>query len=685
MPVTSDQIAEISRATVDLYRAAEGAILREVTRRLNDGMDAPDWAVTRLGAVSTLRRTVESVLQLVLAKAAEGIRAALARAYRGGQAEATAGVPARLLPRDSDAVRAAGIIAEQIPRAGVIENLAVALVQDVGARHSNVVRHVTDVYRQVIAEATAVSVAGGMTRRQAAQHAYQKLVDQGVTSFTDIRGRRWRLSSYVEMGVRTVTQRAAVQGQVDRQTRLGLPFVIVSNEVQECFLCRPYEGRVLRIDPDGRAGLVAVPHAATGEQVVVSVLTTLDDARARGFQHPNCRHSVRAFLPGVTKLPPQPTADKLGDEARQRQRAIERTIRRYKERELGALTPEGKAAARGKVRLWQAQMRDHLAAHPALKRLPYREQIGAGNIPPGGRTTPAPAAAPPPPPPPPTPDPAPPPANAPPLPQRRRATPPPAPVTDLPGLLGLDLGSAANRDAATNAFSQVIGGDYAGMTVKVEGAEAYNYFGHNGDVKGIVVNGKIYPGGDPHADAVGAVTRGFYRDQAGDLVAVHAYLALRPQARGKGFATAFNGHLEIWYRQQGIVRIEVHANIDVGGYTWATQGYTWADQESAIGVLERLRKMRRVFAELADDTRQAAAGVADQGKAQLALDQADALDAQCALADAILDRADQHAFGSDRYPSAYEISQLGRGLAGAGSWIGKAAMLGSDWQGVKWL
>ncbi|MFI7547217.1 phage minor capsid protein [Actinoplanes sp. NPDC049599] len=678
MSVTPDQIAEISRATVDLYRAAEGAILREVTRRLDEGQDAPDWAVTRLGAVSTLRRTVDQVLQLVLATFADGIRAALARAYRGGQAAATADVPAQFLPRDSDAVRAAGIIAEQLPRAGVIENLAVALVQDVGARHSNVVRNVVDAYRKVIAEATAVSVAGGMTRRQASQHAYQKLVDQGLTIFTDVRGRRWRLSSYVEMGVRTVTQRAAVQGQVDRQTRLGLPFVIVSNEVQECFLCRPYEGRVLRIDADGPAGVLLLPHAATGAQVPVHVLTTLDDARSRGFQHPNCRHSVRTYLPGVTKLPPRgTTADKQGDEARQRQRAIERTIRRYKERELAALTPEGKAAAKAKVRLWQSQMRDHLAANPALKRLTYREQIGAGNIPASARPAPAAPSAP-------APAPAPPPAS-PPLPQRRRATAPPAPVDDLPGILALDLSLAANREVAREAFSKVIGGDYAGLRVEVESAEAHPYYGHNEDISGPIVNGVIYPEGEPGADPIGRVMRGFYRDEDGALVAVHAYLALTAKARGKGFATAFNGHLERWYRQQGIVRIEVHANIDVGGYTWATQGYGFADHESADDVLARLRFVRDLVGERMDLIRaQARAATGDRADRLNA--GADKLETQLELAAAILERAETEPFGSDRYPTAYEISQCGRSSAiDGGTWVGKEAMLGSDWQGVKWL
>src|SRR5687767_10915608 len=189
MALTGDQIEAVTRNVVALYREAEQAILREVTRQLAQGLDAPDWAVRRLAQVATLRRAVERILALVADAGAEQIRATLAAAYRSGQAIATAGLPAQLLPQDPDAVLAA---AGTLPRTPVIENLAAALVDDVGERHSNVLRHVIDVYRVVIQQATSVSVAGGMTRRQASQHAYARLVDQGVTSFTDSRGRQWR-------------------------------------------------------------------------------------------------------------------------------------------------------------------------------------------------------------------------------------------------------------------------------------------------------------------------------------------------------------------------------------------------------------------------------------------------------------------------------------------------------------
>lgn len=670
MAVDADQIEEITRGVVGLYRAAEQAILQRVTRALGQGMDAPDWAARRMGALSTLRRAVERILGIVADAGAQGIREMLARAYRTGEAAATRSIPAQLLPRDPDAVRAASLVADLVPRAGVVENLATALVADVGERHSNVVRHVEDVYRQVIAEATAASVAGGITRREASQIAYQRLVDQGITSFVDRRGRRWRLTSYVEMAVRTVTQRAAVQGETDRLTRLGLPFVIVSNEVQECVRCRPFEGKVLRITP-GPTGRLTVPHATTGAPVTIDVLTTLPLARAAGLQHPNCRHSIRVYLPGITKRPEKPTADPEGDKARQRQRYIERQIRRWKERQTAALDPAAKRAAAAKVRAWQAEMRDHLEANPTLKRLPYREAIGAGNLPPGARAAPA------------TPTPAPPPPS-PPLPQRRPVTEPPQRPEGLAGMLEADLESAAGREATRDALADVINGDYAGLTVEVQEVVRYPFFGPDADLPGLLTNIGIFNDADVlSGNEVGRCQRAFYRDSAGDLVAVHAFLQLAPAIRGKGFASEFNAQLERWYREQGIVRIELHADIDVGGYTWASHGYDFADEESADGVLGRLEFVIERYTDEVLALRERARAATGQAAADL-VSAAAAIDAQLEQAHDIVERALNGRFGDDGYPSAYEISQCGR-TAGANRWLGKDAMLGTDWQGVKWL
>lgn len=376
MAVDVQDIVDVAARTVDAYREAELQILAIVAHHLEQGIDAPTWAQDRLNALVSLRRAAQAVMAR-LATGDPAILAAVARAARNGRGGAVLDLPGPL----GDAARAAQ---REVPQVAAIDSIAAALIRDVGEKRRNVLRHVEDVYRQTITAAVARSVAGGITRREASQAAWQGFVDRGVTSFTDVRGRVWRLSTYVEMAVRTVTMRAAVQGQTDRLIELGQHLVIVSDELGECPRCRPWEGKILRITP-GPTGDVEVESAVADGMATVHIAGTHAEAMLAGLNHPNCGHTIRAYLPGATRQPTGPTEDPDNADAKVRQREIERAIRRHKEREVAGLTPEAKRAARIKVRQWQATMRQHLKDNPDLKRLPYREEIGGGNLPPGGK------------------------------------------------------------------------------------------------------------------------------------------------------------------------------------------------------------------------------------------------------------------------------------------------------------
>lgn len=434
MAVNPDDVDDITATVTAVYRDGEAALTDLIRRHLAAGRDAPDWAVERLAAVSSLHRAAQSVVAGLSADGTAAAREAVAQAYRTGRGSALAEVPDRWFPRSGlgGAARAAQTA---VPQTAVVEQLASALSADVGRRSSNVLRDVSDVYRSAVTGAVARMATTNATRLEASQQAWQALVDRGVTGFTDRSGRRWELASYVEMAVRTVAQRAAVQGQTDRLAELGVDLVQVSNAPQECERCRPFEGKVLR-NGGGKVGRVEVEHATRdGETVVVHVETTLDDARSRGLFHPNCRHSVKAHLPGVTKPEPRPTADPEGDKARQRQRHLERQIRKAKQQADAALTPEAAKAWKARVRQQEALLRDHLKANPDLRRLRYREQPGAGNLGRGDAANPldrptsptldgGPGARPP-----------------------RPTAEPDTPRVEVPGQEGLDFDAAARRAA----------------------------------------------------------------------------------------------------------------------------------------------------------------------------------------------------------------------------------------------
>ncbi|MCA6093482.1 phage minor capsid protein [Streptomyces sp. SCA3-4] len=380
MPIHPGMVEDLSAGVLALYADAEQRLLGIVARQLADGFEAPGWATAKLRDIQALRRGAQGVVDALSSAMQVEVFDAVAEAYNVGARSGLAELGAL---DDIDARR----IAESTPAGRAVDRLAHETVELVEATHRGILRGVEDGYRQVIAEVSATPLLGIDTRRQATQRAMERLSDRGLKAFVDRAGRSWQMTSYAEMATRTSVGRAAVEGHTDRLRAAGLNLVIVSNAPHECPLCKPFEGKVLSIDGPSGAREVDVEHAVEdGRTVRVDIAGSLDEARTRGFQHPNCRHSVAAYLPGVTREPVEHSTDPDGYEASQRQRAIERGIRKWKNRAAAATDPDAKRAAEARVRQWQKKQREHLAAHPELIRRREREQIGGGNLPPARGT-----------------------------------------------------------------------------------------------------------------------------------------------------------------------------------------------------------------------------------------------------------------------------------------------------------
>ncbi|MGC9536581.1 phage minor capsid protein [Streptomyces sp. UG1] len=367
-------VEPLADRTRDLYADAEARLLGIIARQLAAGLDAPGWAERKLAAVQQLRRASQAVVDELGKAVTLEVFDVVAEAYNEGHRAAVAELGAL-----SDDARA--LVDDVTPNAQAVDRLALETVDVVTSTHRSILRAVVDRFRAIVAEVTATPLLGTGTRRQATQDAMRRFADEGIRAFVDRAGRRWQLTSYAEMAVRTSVGRAATEAHMRTLSTAGIDLVIVSDAPRECPLCRPWEGRVLTIGgPDGER-VVEVEHAIDdGRMIPVRVAGSLDEARRAGLQHPNCRHSVSAYTPGLTTVE-QAVSDPAGYEAGQRQRAIERHIRKYKKREAAAVTPEAQRAARLKVRQWQGAMRTHLAAHPDLRRLRHREQPGASNLP----------------------------------------------------------------------------------------------------------------------------------------------------------------------------------------------------------------------------------------------------------------------------------------------------------------
>lgn len=360
-----DLFESIAEGLVEQYSAAEARVLAELSRRILYAIDqrwpythATDRQLVLLAQIRELRAAVEAQVGKIDQDASD---AALRIAITEGQAAAAARVnlitpAARFGPLSTDApVQLVQLALDLRSR-----------LDDVKAR---ITRFPQDAYQQVVADQIPGVILGQATTLEAQRAAVASWLEQGIPGFVDAKGRQWSVGSYVEMATRTAVSRGYTEAGAYRQMSLGVPLVTPVVGIDACKGCAQWSGKILSLD--GTTGNITVGHAITGEPVTVFVADSVAHARATSHYHgPNCRCVDVAYQPGLS-MPAGTTYDPDREAARERQRALERSLRQQKRR--AALLPgdEG-AAARARIRATQAKLRAHIDEH-GLPRKRNRE------------------------------------------------------------------------------------------------------------------------------------------------------------------------------------------------------------------------------------------------------------------------------------------------------------------------
>ncbi len=194
---------------------------------------------------------------------------------------------------------------------------------------------------------------------------------------------------------------------------------------------------------------------------------------------------------------------------------------------------------------------------------------------------------------------------------------------------------------------------------------------------------------------VGHATYSLERDARG-LSAKIVNIHLAPDVRGHGFMRDFHQHLERWYAESGPVRIELRAT-GLGRIVHALTGVAW-DPDAGYWSTELGKQLRLERTAAVEDHTvvqhwldgdhsvdlQAIVdkhGIADPARL------ASSLERQIGAADAVLEQARRHPFGTPGHPSPWAFVRAGwedGQRIPDHSWIGRRAMerIG-EWRGVK--
>lgn len=249
-----------------------------------------------------------------------------------------------------------------------LEALTSTVKNDLHKAEYSVLRKMDDVYRQTLFKTHVYMQNGTKTLYQAIDMATKDFLDKGINSIEYKNGARVNIASYAEMCLRTASQRATFLGEGTKRNEYGIYTVVVSAHANTCPHCAPWQGKVLIDDVFSNGSSKDGPYPL------------LSEAIKKNFLHPNCRHTLITYFPGITKLPEVPDEKEAIKtyEAEQKQRYYERQIRKWKRVEAGSVDEVNQQEAHKKVLEWTKQLKDHIDNNKQLRRNYDREKPGPG-------------------------------------------------------------------------------------------------------------------------------------------------------------------------------------------------------------------------------------------------------------------------------------------------------------------
>lgn len=356
MPTSTEAINEaLLQDVLAIYSDAEDKMLKAVAKRIAKGIKTEGWNETKLKDTQLLKKEIEAILNDTSKKSNTKVSKGILDAYKSGveNVDTEKGVHNTVLDE------------LDIPMNLKMQILATNKLLDNAS--FQVLRKADDAYQHVMAQATTGLLSGVDTRIQSTQKMLNGFASKGITSFVDKAGRNWDLSSYAEMCVRTVGSHAALQGHIDRQIEVGEDLVKVSTIGTTCPICQRWQGVVLSISGNNPK------------------YHSLDEAKAAGLFHPNCKHTLAMFIPeldGEGKVEPAPLDMNSQSSKRnkliEKQRSNERNIRYWKKRKALAITPEEQKKCNEKIKAWQYKNLIHCEKN-GLRRQYAREGVRTGN------------------------------------------------------------------------------------------------------------------------------------------------------------------------------------------------------------------------------------------------------------------------------------------------------------------
>lgn len=353
-----------SQMETDLIASMKRNLTRHENEEKKEGFEWDQWQEKKLQDLKQYKKEATQIVR----KVEPEINIAIEREVKGGFLAGIKRAGKKLLDK---------IIPGKLDIEGVSDDnffklndkrvnaLTAAAQGELKAARFAILRQGEDVFRQTIFKSQVYLNSGAGSLTQAIDMATGDFLDRGFDYITYQNGRRVNIASYAEMALRASSQRAVFEGEGAKRRAAGNPFVVVSAHSNCSELCLPWQGKVY------------IDDVYSGGKASDGPYPLLSTAIANGLFHPNCRHNMTTFVPGQSRMP-EPVDDTkalASYKQEQRQRYMERQVRKYKRRAAGSVDPANQMRAEAKVKQWQGAIRSHMKANPELRRDYSREKI----------------------------------------------------------------------------------------------------------------------------------------------------------------------------------------------------------------------------------------------------------------------------------------------------------------------
>ncbi|WP_314777258.1 phage minor capsid protein [uncultured Solobacterium sp.] len=171
-----------------------------------------------------------------------------------------------------------------------VQALVKATTGDLVKAEHAMLRKANDEYRKVIYNAQTYLASGAGTLDKAIDMASNDFLTRGINCVVYKGGRHVNMATYSEMSLRTTNKRIGMYADGAKRQELGVHTVKVSKYGMCSKTCQPWQGRVYVDD---------VYSGGTPEEAEELNLPLLSTAISGGLFHPNCKHHLSTYYPGM--------------------------------------------------------------------------------------------------------------------------------------------------------------------------------------------------------------------------------------------------------------------------------------------------------------------------------------------------------------------------------------------------